>query len=244
MIRAVLFDLDGTLVDARGAWDAALDEALALGRARYPALESLGDGRSVQRQVLRPLLEQAHREAGSGEWSREFVAWAFDQLLARHALADPELAEAMRSHYEEAWPRHLRLYPEVPALLEQLAGCYRLGLVSNGLEEEQSLKIAPLGLDRYLETVAISGALGLRKPDPGIFEYALAGLGITAAEAVHVGDDFSADIAGARAAGLAAGIWVNRYGTFEPSPSAGARAAVAHIEVSDLADLASLVQSL
>ena len=244
MIRAVLFDLDGTLVNARAAWDAALDEALALGRARYPELQDLGDGQRVQREVLRPLLEHAHREAGSGEWSPDFVVWAFDQLLKRHARPDAELADLMRAHYEAAWPRHLHLFPEVPAVLEQLTGCYRLGLVSNGLEQEQRIKIAPLGLDRYLETVAISGELGIRKPDPAIFRHALAALGVSASEAIHVGDDFGADIEGARAAGLAAGIWVNREGTSDSSASAGTRAAVAHIEVADLADLASLVATL
>jgi len=244
VIRAILLDLDGTLVDARGAWDAALEEALALGRERYPELEALGDGRRAQREVLRPLLEQAHREAGSGEWSRHFVAWAFEQLIARHAKPDPDLAEAMQTHYEDAWPRQLQLYPEVPAVLERLTGRYRLGLVSNGLEEEQRLKIAPLGLDRYLDTIAISGELGLRKPDPRIFQHALTALGVAATEAIHVGDDFRADIEGALGAGLAAGIWVNRPGAHDPFLGAGPRAMLPHIEVADLAELPVLVESL
>lgn len=243
MIRAVLLDLDGTLVDAHGAWGAAFGEALDLGRVRYPALEALGDGPRAHLEVLRPLLQQAHHAAGGGEWSHDFLALAFAALLEQYAEPDAALAEEMRAHYESAWPRHARLYPEVPALLEELAGRYRLAIVSNGLGPEQRLKIAPLGLDRYIEAVAISGELGVRKPAPEIFQHALAALGVTPSEAVHVGDDFAADIEGALAARLAAGVWVNRPAALPPE-RAGPRASVPHIEVADLTSLASLIERL
>jgi putative hydrolase of the HAD superfamily len=247
MIRAVLLDLDGTLLDAMGAWGAAFREALAVGSARYPALAALGDGPAAHIRVLRPLLQQAHRAAGGGEWSRDFLGVAFRELLVRHAEEDPALAEEMRAKYEDAWPRHLRLYPEVPSLLEELAPRYRLAIVSNGLSAEQRLKVAPLGLDRHIEVVAISEEVGVRKPEPAIFHHALAALGVAAAEAVHVGDDFGADIEGARSAGLAAGIWVNRHGDLlaeRPGARAGTRAGVAHIEVPDLGGLAALLEGL
>lgn len=243
MIRAVLLDLDGTLVDARGAWGAAFGEALALGSARYPDLTALGAGPRAHIEVLRPLLEQAHHEAGGGEWSRDFLGHAFAALLERYAQADPALAEEMCALYEAAWPRYLSLYPEVPRVLDELAGRYRLGIVSNGLSEEQRLKIGPLGLARYIEAVAISGELGVRKPAPAIFEHVLKALEVTRSEAVHVGDDFGADIKGALAARLAAGIWVNRADAL-PSERAGPRASLPHIEVADLSDLASLIEAL
>jgi putative hydrolase of the HAD superfamily len=243
MIRAVLLDIDGTLVDAMAAWGAAFGEALALGSARYPALGELGDGPAAHIEVLRPLLREAHREAGSGEWSRDLLRVAFTRLLERHAQRDDVLAGEMCDTYETAWPHHIRLYPEVPALLDALAGRYRLGIVSNGLGSEQRLKIGPLGLDRYVEAVAISEELGVRKPAPAIFQHALKALGVTAHEAVHVGDDFNADIEGAYAAGLVAGVWVNRPGN-RFAEHAGVRSRSPHIEVPDLAGLASLIESL
>ena len=243
MIRAVLLDLDGTLIDAMGAWGSAFGEALALGSARYPALGALGDGPTAHIQVLRPLLQQAHRAAGGGEWSQDFLRVAFRELLARYAEENPALAEEMRVTYEDAWPRHLRLYTEVPALLDELARHYRLAIVSNGLSIEQRRKVAPLGLDRHIEVVAISEEVGVRKPEPAIFHHALAALGVAAADAVHVGDDFGADIEGARSAGLAAGIWVNRHGDLL-AERAGRRANVAHIEVPDLGGLSALLEGL
>ncbi len=244
MIRAVLFDLDGTLVDAHGAWGAAFGEALALGSARYPALKALGDGPRAHIEVLRPLIEEAHREAGGGEWSREFLGQAFAALLERFAERDLALAGRMCARYEAAWPRHLRLYPEVPGVLDALAKRYRLAIVSNGLGEEQRLKIAPLGLDRHIDAVAISGELGVRKPAPEIFEHVLAALDVSPSDAVHVGDDFGADIEGALASRLAAGVWVRRTNAL-PSEHTGSRASLPpHIEVADLSNLASLLESL
>jgi HAD superfamily hydrolase (TIGR01662 family) len=145
--------------------------------------------------------------------------------------------------YEAAWPRRMRLYPEVPALLEELRGRYRLGIVSNGLGWEQRQKIGPVGLDRYIEAVAISEELGVRKPEPGIFEHVLTALGIRPGEAIHVGDDVGADVAGAHAAGLAAGIWVNRDGgtLAERQPRGRGPAPFA---VSDLATLPALIEEL
>jgi putative hydrolase of the HAD superfamily len=243
MIRAVLLDLDGTLVDAMAAWGAAFGDALALGSARYPALGSLGDGPRAHLEVLRPLLHEAHQEAGNGEWSRDLLRVAFTRLLERHAERDDALAGAMCDEYEAAWPRHLRLFPEVPALLDALAGRYRLGIVSNGLGEEQRRKIGPLGLDRYIEAVAISEELGVRKPAPAIFHHALAALDVAPHEAVHVGDDVGADIEGAHAAGLAAGVWVNRHGDLLTA-SAAASPPRPQIEVPDLAGLAALIERL
>ncbi len=245
MIRAVLFDLDGTLVDALGAWGAAFEDALEVGRARMPSLGALGTGTLAHLEVFRPLLREAHQAAGGGEWSRDFLRQGFLALLERFATPDAVLAAEMFAVYEAAWPGHVRVYPEVHAVLAELATRYRIGVVSNGLGSEQREKIGPLGLDRYAEVIAISGELGVRKPDPAIFRHALEALGVHPGESIHVGDDIRADIAGARAANLAAGVWVNRddgalaedRGRHESHPRPD-------FEVSDLGGLAALLERL
>jgi putative hydrolase of the HAD superfamily len=75
--------------------------------------------------------------------------------------------------------------------------------------------LAQLGLDALLDGVLTSAELGVAKPDPAIFERALALAGVEAAEALHVGDDVDADVAGARAAGIAA-LLVAREGAVPP----------------------------
>ena len=86
----------------------------------------------------------------------------------------------------------------------------RLAVVSNwdvGLHDH----LAGLGLDALVDTVVTSADAGAPKPEPAVFELALARLGVQAADAVHVGDS-AADAEGARAAGL----------RFEPAPLADA----------------------
>ncbi|MEZ4502511.1 MAG: HAD family hydrolase [Dehalococcoidia bacterium] len=208
----MLFDLDGTLVDALSAWDAAFETAFAIAVASYPQLADLGGGVDVHRAVFRALVAEEHRAAGSGHWDPDFLRRAFASMLARHAQPDPELADRLYSTYASTWPQHVRLYPEVPAVLDALRGRYRLAIVSNGDGPEQRKKIAPLGLDADFPIVCISGELGVRKPEAAIFERALEALDVPPSRAIHIGDDVHADVDGALDAGLAAAVWVRRDG--------------------------------
>ena len=209
-IEAVLFDLDDTLVDTRSAWRAAFAGVLASAYARYPQLEALGRGEHVHDAVFQPLVRQ-EQAADGGEWDREFLRRGFRRLLAEHASHDDEFADGLFGAYVAAQPRGMALFPDVLPTLGALGARYRLALVSNGLGPQQRSRIQPLGLDAHFPVIAISGELGVRKPDPAIFRHVLSRLGVAASAAVHVGDDPQTDVAGARAAGVAT-VWVNRDG--------------------------------
>jgi putative hydrolase of the HAD superfamily len=108
-----------------------------------------------------------------------------------------------------------RAYPEVPGALAALrrAG-HRLAVVSNW---DVSLHDAleRTGLRAHLDAVVVSATAGVAKPDPRIFALALGALGAEAADALHVGDDPDADVAGARAAGITP-VLVLRDGSAPP----------------------------
>jgi putative hydrolase of the HAD superfamily len=70
-----------------------------------------------------------------------------------------------------------------------------------------------LGLAGWLDAVVDSGVVGFEKPDPRIFRHAAAALGVEPAEAVHVGDLYSVDVVGARAAGARA-ILLDPFGAW------------------------------
>jgi len=79
----------------------------------------------------------------------------------------------------------------------------QLGIVSNW-DERLPLLLERVGLAPFFDVVAVSSLVGVEKPHPGIFRYALERLGVAAGDAVHVGDSVRDDIEGARAAGMAA----------------------------------------
>lgn len=95
-----------------------------------------------------------------------------------------------------------RTYPDVEPVFELLKSTgYRLGLISNW--DARLAKLCfDMGLDRYLDSVLSSASVGLIKPDPDMFETACERLNVEPRRAVHVGDQYFADILGARGAGL------------------------------------------
>jgi len=104
----------------------------------------------------------------------------------------------------------------------------RLGLVCNtGRTPGKMLRLVleRLELSAHLSVLSFSDEIGLRKPHPEIFRRTLAGLGVAAADAAHVGDDVTTDVAGARAVGMRAihlchaGAMTQRVETVEAIPS-------------------------
>jgi putative hydrolase of the HAD superfamily len=95
------------------------------------------------------------------------------------------------------------LYPEVRQVLSQLAGRFRLGIISN-FDGRLRPILRHLALEQYFEVVAISSEVGADKPDPWIFHRALELAGVPGSAALHVGDDPECDWEGAEAAGLSA----------------------------------------
>ena len=90
--------------------------------------------------------------------------------------------------------------------------------MSNNLFDEQREKLEECGLAPFVDALVVSERVGVSKPDPAIFVAALDALQRRAGDAVMVGDSWSADIAGARAAGIHP-IWFNPLGAKRPARS-------------------------
>jgi hypothetical protein len=98
------------------------------------------------------------------------------------------------------------LYDDVLPALARLHGRFRLFAASNG-----NADLAAIGLARFFEDALAAREAGMLKPDPRIFALLLDRAGLEPAQALHVGDDASADVEGARRAGVTP-VWVNRRG--------------------------------
>jgi putative hydrolase of the HAD superfamily len=81
---------------------------------------------------------------------------------------------------------------------------YKIGLVSNASHSENRIRqlMREVGIENYFETVVISSVMGIRKPDPRIFLKALDDLGVQASEALYIGDREEYDAVGAMNAGM------------------------------------------
>ena len=104
--------------------------------------------------------------------------------------------------------------PDAEMVVQYLAAKYPLTIISNGFKEVQYYKFEHSGLAPYFTHTLISEEVGVNKPQPEIFRIALERNGITADEAVMIGDSYSSDIAGAKAAGIDQ-LWIHEGETDE-----------------------------
>ena len=208
-LQAVLFDLDDTLIDARGSWRAGFAASIAELHAAELALQALGSPEEIYDAYFRHYTEDAYRAAGRGEWNERFTLEAFERLVATHLRPDATLARRLADRYRAIHVDYVQIYPDAIETLEAVGARYPLGLITNGLSRIQRPKIDRYDLERYFEVVVVSGEAGVQKPDPAIFALALGPLGVPPEAVVYIGDNPYHDVVGARAAGVGA-IWVNR----------------------------------
>jgi len=190
LLRAVLFDWGGTLVDF--SWS---DELLAAGH----------------RAGLRALGREDDAAAFTSRFSGELLPTLapgddYAAVLRRELRANDEDVDRFLDAEYDVWTPAHALLGSAHALLEALrTRGLRLAVVANSWPEPARLtrrRIAELGVAERVDAVVLADELGWRKPDPRIFEAALGELGVAASEALHVGDRLDADVRGAAAAGL------------------------------------------
>lgn len=144
----------------------------------------------------------------SAAWFRAFV----QQLLTRAGSGlEPEpLRVRLAARFTD--PATYVVFADTFPALDDLAQAgLRLALVSNWSDQLPRL-LEQLGLLACFEVLAVSQLVGCEKPQRGLFEHALARLGVPPEHALHVGDHPRNDVAGARAAGLAALLLDRRPG--------------------------------
>lgn len=212
--RAIFFDLDGTLLDERHGTTEARAAANATLRAHGYPLPDATFSAAVQESVDQLL--SAHDGNWPASYSRPRL---FEQVLRQIGLtpeAGAELVPRLSAAYGAARLEHLALLPGAQALLRTLSRRRPLGLISNGLAQEQLEKIRRCDLTRYFSTIVISGEVGVEKPDRGIFTIALQRLGVGADVSVHVGNSLTTDVAGAVWAGMDS-VWIDHGGAGLPA---------------------------
>jgi HAD superfamily hydrolase (TIGR01549 family) len=203
-IKAVLFDLDGTL----------RFNLPAAGEVFIEHVRNLGLQASEEQRIISERWEYEYF-ASSLEVQEDYVKYKDDRnafwvnftkrrLLALGLQVDKaaELTPKVFDHMNTVYKPQVHIPDEVHALLKHLQGSgYILGVVSNrdvSFQEE----LEELKLDPYFQFTVAAGEVQSYKPDPLIFQHALGLSGTSAAETMYVGDNYYADIVGALRAGL------------------------------------------
>jgi putative hydrolase of the HAD superfamily len=214
MIRAVIFDMGGTLLRFRLSDSSSWRESEEPGiRGIYQYLveqgHPLASHEDVFVDVMFRRLAEGWEQSTGGHINLRAVDWI--AAGANHdalTLDEAALLEAAR-RYARPMREQLRL---MPGALETLAALqaqdYRIGLISNTIwpAELHLEDLGELGVLPYLEHTIFSGDAGMWKPHAAIFEHALQALGAHPEEAVFVGDSPREDILGAQAVGMRA-VW-------------------------------------
>jgi len=119
-----------------------------------------------------------------------------------YTVSSPLVAAATNEFCEE-FMNYVKIDEDAEAVLRKLHGKYKLGIISNFAIPECVVKLLK-GSKIYelFDVVVVSGAVNKRKPSPEIFEGALKMLGVSASEAVFVGDTVDADVEGPKSVGM------------------------------------------
>ncbi|MDJ0851301.1 MAG: HAD-IA family hydrolase [Myxococcota bacterium] len=206
MIRAVLFDATGTLIDLRESVGDVYSRAARDHGAIISAWRLDDAFRRVLAQappMVFPEAPPAERPALERAWWRQVVRATFLAADSSRRVADFEGCFAWlwaRFSSAEAWQARAG----ARTLLERLeARGLKRAVVSN-FDARLPAILRGLGLADLLDAVVLPAEAAAAKPHPAIFALALEKLGVAPAEAIFVGDDATRDLAGARDAGLAA----------------------------------------
>lgn len=196
LLKAVTFDVGGTLAGGK------LNRDL-YGQHMLELLESYGQrvSRRELRKAVGLALDTLNR-LRARDLEMDFNEFRRLTLLRLGITPTPELMSAMASLYYKCFEQEP--VPKCKEVLDELSRNYSLAVISNTMSLASKVFLERFGLAGYFRTQVYSGEIGYRKPHPKIFEIALQRLGVTAAEAVHVGNDPREDVLGPKKVGMKA----------------------------------------
>ncbi len=224
MIRAIVFDLDNTLVDFMKMKAAAVEAAI----------EGMIDaGLNLPRDEVRKRIDAIYESQGL-EYQR-----VFDELLESElGHIDPKILASGIVQYRRGRGSAMVLYPHVQMTLLELAKRgIRLGVVSDAPQAQVWLRLCDLGLQHTFDAVVTFDDTRVRKPEAAPFREVLRRLDVTAAEAMMIGDWAERDVVGGRSLGMKTVF--ARYGDTFDTQSSGA-----DYDIDDVFELVAIVDNL
>ena len=191
MIKAVIFDLDGTLLNRDESVKKFIDD-------QYERLNKWVNHIPKEEYITRFI-----------ELDKRGYVWkdkVYQQLTEEFEMKGVTWEELLED-YISRFKHYCVPFPNLFDLLEELRNKQLiLGIITNGMGQFQMDNIKALGIEKYFKAILVSEWEGLRKPDPNIFLRALNQLNVPPNQSVYVGDHPENDVEASQKAGMK-GIW-------------------------------------
>jgi putative hydrolase of the HAD superfamily len=204
-IKHVFFDLDHTL------WDFDKNSELAL-KQLFKDKNINCDFDKFHQHYL--IINHAYwKRIEKGEVSKEELKYGRfkDAFEVIDYTVSSELIKMIADEYLNYLAEQTLLFDDAIAVLEEFKEKYTLHIISNGFQEIQHYKIEKSGLLPYFKTIVNAETVGVKKPNPKIYHYALDLAGAKPKESIMIGDNLDADVYGALAVGLDAIYFNYKY---------------------------------
>lgn len=190
VIKAALFDLDGTLLNRDASVKLFIDR-------QYDRLYELV-GHIPKEKYMERFIELDSR---GYVWKDKVYQQLVKEFNIKMAWED------LLEDYIQKFRNHCVPFPHLISVLEELkSNNLRLGIITNGYGQFQMDNVKVLGIETYMDLILVSEWEGMKKPDPQIFQRALMKLQLQSEESVFIGDHPDNDVKAAQQVGMK-GIW-------------------------------------
>jgi len=195
-IKHIFFDLDHTLWDFEANSDIAFEAIFKKHQVNVNIEKFLNYYRSINENYWKLYREE--------KISKEELRYGRlkDAFSIINYKATDDLINLLAVDYIEVLPNNNQLFEGTHEILNHLKPNYNLHIITNGFNEVQTKKLENSGLKGYFDKIITSEDAGVKKPNPIIFKYALEKTKALINESIMIGDNWEADIMGAKNIGF------------------------------------------
>ena len=218
--RAILFDLDDTLLMAFGPSPSQWARTIASFADRLGAIEAAVVAAAIQAATTDLWADPGRHKYWRhriDEARRKIVAAAFGALAAAgHEVPSQAIGDAMADAYNALHDEELAMFLDAHETLDALKEHgVRLALITNGAAQPQRAKVVRFALEHRFDHIQIEGEHGFGKPEERAYTHAMEVLGVAPRETWMVGDNLEWEVVGPQRLGIHA-IWHDGYGNGLP----------------------------
>ncbi|MFW9773366.1 MAG: HAD family hydrolase [Promethearchaeota archaeon] len=208
MIKAVMFDLDGTLLGQKIASSNVLKQLYLENKDYFKEI--------TQKDFLDRWSKVAKKNVQ--EFFKGEISFEDKVIMQIQDLFDSFSYKMLKSETKEIFDKLLPIYENSIILYDDVIPClewlkrnkYRLGIITNGHSKDQRDKLIKYNLEKFFSPIVVSGDIGYAKPSKEIFLECIRLLDLPPQSILYIGDLIEMDVLGANNVGMK-GIWINRH---------------------------------